>query len=354
MKNQLLASLQASLTASLKTSLKASLLGLLLACLPVSHAAAQTSSSVIDMVCFETTQGEFCVRLFPEDAPQTVANFLKYVNDGDYNNTFIHRSVPGFVIQSGGFSFDPNLGPQEVPKDPAVVNEFKRTNSRGTLAMAKSDGNPNSATSEWFVNLADNGPAGTNLPGLDSQNGGFTVFAEVVLGMNVVDSIASLPVLDLTSFLGPIFSDVPMLNYDNEIVATDFVTITRAYFTQRDPTPQPTAEDPFPTVETVVKYSSGAFFAPVQWTDGRLYNMLFAQDNTVTPPSYAFAVETTTIVLLNDKGQKRATFDGEFLTIPSVKVTGGIVTDVRLRLTDRRTLAFALESYNVYTGEVPL
>ncbi len=191
-------------------------------------------NELTEVVCLETSQGEFCLRLFPEkDAPQTVANFRKYVNDGDYNGTFIHRSIPVFVIQGGRYRFDSNLGPLEVPKDPPVVNEFKRSNTRGTVAMAKIDGNPNSATSEWFINLADNSA------NLDAQNGGFTVFAEIVIGMNVVDSIAQLPVLDLRGFLGDTFESVPMLNYDNEIVATDFVTIMRAYVTERDLTPAP-------------------------------------------------------------------------------------------------------------------
>src|SRR5688500_1999322 len=123
----------------MKNLLLAPLLGLLLLCLPLTQASAQ--GDVIDVVCFETTLGEFCVRLFPEDAPQTVANFLKYVNDGDFNGTFFHRNPQpyNFVLQGGGFSFIDGQGPVEVPKDPPVVNEFKRSNTRGTLAMAKAD-----------------------------------------------------------------------------------------------------------------------------------------------------------------------------------------------------------------------
>jgi peptidyl-prolyl cis-trans isomerase A (cyclophilin A) len=329
----------------MKNQLLASLLALLLVCLPLSQASAQ--SAVIDVVCFETNMGEFCVRLFPEEAPQNVANFLKYVNEGDYNNTFFHRSIPGFVLQGGGFSWNASFGPVEVPKDPPVVNEFNRSNTRGTLAMAKAEGNPNSATSEWFINLADNGA------NLDNQNGGFTVFGEVVIGMNIVDNMARQPVLNLANSLGGAFTNTPMLDFDQQFAATDFITITRAFQTQRDPS-APIGDDPFPNVSTTVNYSSAAFLAPVQWTDGNLYRMIFVQSTTILPPTYVFAVETKMITQLNDKGQSRATFDGTFLTIPSVKIPGGIVTDVRFRLTDSRTLEFTLESFNRYTGEQPL
>ncbi len=340
----------------MKNQVLASLLGLLLFCLPAARASAQ--DNLIDMVCFETNMGEFCVRLFPEEAPQTVANFLKYVNDGDYDGTFIHRSIPGFVLQGGGFYFDPNFGPIEVEKDPPVVNEFGRSNTPYTLAMAKADGDPNSATSEWFINLADNGPSGIgpdgeNLPGLDSQNGGFTVFAEVVVGHNVVDNMARQPAFDLINILGPIFRNTPLLDYDTNIVSTDFITINRAYQTQRDPDAG-TATDPFPNVTTTATFVNTAFFLPIQWPDGNLYRMLMVHDTETPAPDYIFTVETKLITLLNDKGQDRATFDGQFLRIPSVKITGGIVTDVVLQLTDSRTLEFKLLSFNRYTGEEPL
>lgn len=331
----------------MKNQLLASLLGLLLLCLPATQAAAQ--DNLIDVVCFETSLGEFCVRLFPEDAPQTVANFLTYVNDGRYNNTIIHRNpYPyNFVIQGGGFSFDNNTGPVAVRKDAPVVNEFKRSNTRYTLAMAKSDGNPNSATSEWFVNLSDNSS------NLDNQNGGFTVFAEVVIGRGVVDDIARQPVGTLESYFGAAFREVPLLNFDANIVSTDFVTVTRAYATQRDPN-APIGNDPFPNLTATATFSSFLFYSPVKWTDGRLYRMLFLHQVETPAPAYVFKVDTATITLHTDKGQSRATFDGEFLTIPSVKIPGGIITNVRLQLTDRRTLEFTLVSFDRYTGETPL
>lgn len=120
------------------------------------------------------------------DAPVTTDNFFQYVVDDFYDGTIFHRVVPGFVVQGGGFL--PGLIPQTGARPP-IVNEFSptRSNVRGTVAMAKVGGDPDSATSEFFFNLADNSA------NLDNQNGGFTVFANVVDGLDVVDAIAAVP-----------------------------------------------------------------------------------------------------------------------------------------------------------------
>ena len=145
----------------------------------------------------ETVVGTFNVELF-DDTPLTKANFLAYINAGRYTNTIIHRSVAGFVIQTGGYFS--RLPLEHIATFPAVQNEFRRSNLRGTLAMAKLGGDPNSATSEWFVNLSDNSA------NLDGQNGGFTVFGRVLgSGMQVVDTIAALPRYNI-----PGASDVPL------------------------------------------------------------------------------------------------------------------------------------------------
>jgi len=136
-------------------------------------------------VRLETSLGDIVFELV-DDAPVTTANFLQYVRDRFYDGTIFHRVVPGFVVQGGGFL--PGMVAQSGLRDP-IVNEFSpnRSNVRATVAMAKVGGNPDSATSQFFVNLADNSQ------NLDNQNGGFTVFARVVEGMDVVDAIAAVP-----------------------------------------------------------------------------------------------------------------------------------------------------------------
>jgi cyclophilin family peptidyl-prolyl cis-trans isomerase len=178
------------------------------------------------IVRLQTSLGAIDLTLYDTAAPRTVANFLAYVNSGRYVNSFIHRSVPGFVIQGGGYIWDDSQAiVLNVTANAAVVNEFSttRSNKRGTIAMAKAGGDPNSATSQWFINLADNGP----LPvGLDSQNGGFTVFGEVSAGsMAVVDAIARLPLVNE----GSPFDSLPLATpFNTAYKKANFVIINAA------------------------------------------------------------------------------------------------------------------------------
>jgi cyclophilin family peptidyl-prolyl cis-trans isomerase len=136
------------------------------------------------MIRFETTHGNFTVELFDKDAPLTVANFYAYVDSGFFDGTIFQRIVPGFVIQGGGLGaeFD-----QKQTKPP-VKNEGDNglRNERGTLSMARTDA-PHSATSQFFVNLADN-------EFLDHKPGrhGYAVFGRVVDGIEVIDKIAAV------------------------------------------------------------------------------------------------------------------------------------------------------------------
>lgn len=154
----------------------------------------------------KTTFGDVDVVLLTSSAPLTVANFLKYVGRGSYNNTMFHRSVPGFIVQTGGYTL---TGNNFIPiaQDAPVKNEYNISNTRGTLAMAKLGNNPNSATSEFFFNLADNSS------NLNSQNGGFTVFGRVANATSqaVIDRIASQPVPS-GIFQSP-WDSLPLYNY---------------------------------------------------------------------------------------------------------------------------------------------
>jgi peptidyl-prolyl cis-trans isomerase A (cyclophilin A) len=136
------------------------------------------------MIRFETSQGAFTVELFPKEAPITVENFLRYVDDGHFDGTIFHRIVPGFVIQGGGLTADFANKKTRAPIRNEAKNGLK--NTRGTLSMARTS-DINSATSQFFVNLADNafldhGP----------RDYGYAVFARVTEGMDVVDRIARL------------------------------------------------------------------------------------------------------------------------------------------------------------------
>jgi len=141
-------------------------------------------------VRMRTDFGDFFVNLTPENAPLTVANFLTYVNSGAYNDSYFHRNpAPGnFVLQGGEFFWPQGAaGPLNIPEIAPVMNEFNVSNTRGTVALAKLGGDPNSGTNNFFVNLADNGP------NLDNQNGGFTVFGTINdAGMEVIDAIVGL------------------------------------------------------------------------------------------------------------------------------------------------------------------
>ncbi len=155
-------------------------------------------------VVFDTSEGYIEVNLYDNATPKTVENFLSYVNDGTYDNSVIHRSVPGFIIQGGGFAFEGILDLTRLSTKASVINEPVYSNRRGTIAMAKLGNQPNSATNQWFFNLVDN----QNI--LDAQNGGFTVFGEVVEGMDIVEKISNISLCHLSS---P-FDDIPMSDYN--------------------------------------------------------------------------------------------------------------------------------------------
>ena len=150
-------------------------------------------------VIFETNRGDFIVELYPEKAPKTVANFMKYVDSGFYKDTIVHRGSTRFMIQGGGFSADMSEKQTLAP----IVNEAANglLNEPGTIAMARTS-DPNSATAQFFINLENNVPL--NFQGSDPDLIGYCVFGRVLKGMDVVREIGATP----TKNLGP-YSDVP-------------------------------------------------------------------------------------------------------------------------------------------------
>ena len=136
------------------------------------------------MLRFKTTAGDFTVELFSKEAPESSANFLKYVDDGHYDGTLFHRVIPNFMIQGGGFE----TGMEQKSTRPPIRNEATNglENLRGTLAMARTN-DIHSATAQFFINLIDNDFL-NHSPG----NYGYAVFGRVTSGMEVVDAIAGV------------------------------------------------------------------------------------------------------------------------------------------------------------------
>lgn len=180
---------------------------------------------VSDAVRMTTVLGAFDIALFGQQKPITVANFLNYVDQGRYfkidpsngqlASSFIHRKIPNFIIQGGGFlgtvtsSTNAALTPTSVLTFPPIQNEPGISNTRGTIAMAQFGSDANSATSQWFINLANN----TGLDVRTNNAGPYTVFGRVVgSGMTVVDAIAAVPHYNFSGS-GGAFSSLPLRNY---------------------------------------------------------------------------------------------------------------------------------------------
>lgn len=167
-----------------------------------------------------TSHGVIDIVLHEDKAPRSVANFLRYVDDGYYAGTIFHRVIRGFMLQGGGF--DAEL--QKKDTHPPIQNEANNglKNVRGTLAMARTN-DPHSATAQFFINHVDN--AYLDHSGETLRGWGYAVFGEVSAGMDVVDKIAAIP----TGASGPFRSDVP----------TETVTILKV---ERLPAAEPAAE----------------------------------------------------------------------------------------------------------------
>jgi len=186
------------------------------------------------VIRFNSVLGSFDVRMFDMETPLTVANILNYVNDGDFDDSIVHRVESDFtqqpdgsfvndpfVIQGGDWFFPEGGVLTQIPSDPAVQNEPGLSNLRGTVALARSS-QVNSGTNNWFVNTKDN-------VFLDNVNEGFTVFGRVVNGgMQVVDAIANLPKQTIFNQLNQSLGDTFPLHGDftNGLTRDNFVLFT--------------------------------------------------------------------------------------------------------------------------------
>jgi len=134
----------------------------------------------------ETSKGKFVIELFPEKAPETVKNFLNYVEAKYYDGTIFHRVIPNFMIQGGGFTSDMKRKSAGAPIKNEADNGLK--NDRGTIAMART-GDPHSATAQFFISSVNNDFL--NHKSKTQQGWGYVVFGKVITGMDVVDAISA-------------------------------------------------------------------------------------------------------------------------------------------------------------------
>ena len=279
------------------------------------------------VACFNSVSGQFCIEIFEAQAPVTTSNFISYTSSGAYTQGIFHRSVPGFVVQAGGYKIALNSNNQpslfSVNTFPPIANEFGISNTRGTVAMAKIADDPNSATSQWFVNLKDNSS------NLDHANGGFTVFGRIVFdGMNVIDAIASLPVVSVNQIL----KEIPLVNYD----ATKPTTLDNLV----------QISDVKITDVTGIFHAGSLNFAVDIGANSPGYrvNLKLIQDS----PDFIFELDPTSIEALSAKPANTAIFSTQdgLLTIPNVMIEPFIaVKNVVMRRSNPDSYQFRLENY---------
>ena len=198
--------------------------------------AALQAQSTNPTYRFVTNLGNINVILTPNTTPITVANFLSYVNSGAYNNVIFHRSVPGFVIQAGGYQYVPGAAyPNNVlaiTQLSPIMSEYGATNATGTIAMAltsSSSGatNINSGTSEWFFNLSNNNGGNANNTNLDSEM--FTVFGSIAsndaASLKVMNAIGSAQVIDESSLYGADFTTCPLGQGGSFLIVSSIVPV---------------------------------------------------------------------------------------------------------------------------------
>ncbi|KAF7775032.1 hypothetical protein PCIT_a1122 [Pseudoalteromonas citrea] len=209
----------------------------------ISALLGTSSTAFATIVEFQTSKGSFQVNLFDQTTPITVKNFLRYVEQGRYSDSIIHRSLPNSVLQGGGFKYEGNIPLDKIATYAPITNEPKLSNLRGTIAMAKLPREPNSATSQWYFNVTDNSSS------LDPGNGGYTVFGQVTTeeGMAVIDKISNLERCE----------KVPVINYtaeqcndvDIDPDGSNLIAVNSVVIIDSDPT---TADNLSPKTNTLI------------------------------------------------------------------------------------------------------
>lgn len=285
---------------------------------------APTFSWAGTVVRVNSQLGEFFIELSDDTTPITANNFLRYVNEGLYNGTFIHRLETGFVIQGGWLRF--NESPPTataIPNFGNIQNEFNISNQRGTIAMAKVPGDPNSANSQWFINLGNN-----NF--LDTVEGGFTVFGRVMgNGMQVVDTIAALQPFNLGTGL----TTVPLINFSAlPYLNRHFVNVNMSVAGKTDGPP------------AVFKPETGRMNI---FVDAGALGLLAVEFELISEvPEIKVKIDPAKMFPIDRRVDTMPVFDNATgrLTIPELRVNGEVAyRNVRFMLTDGEQLVFTLE-----------
>jgi peptidyl-prolyl cis-trans isomerase A (cyclophilin A) len=280
--------------------------------------------------------GDYSIELLDAITPVTVQNFLNYVNRGAYDGTYLHRVEDDFVVQGGAYRFVPYGDVVDVIQDLPIVNEFNLSNTRGTVALAKIPGDPNSATNQWFVNLSDNSAE------LDFQNEGFTVFGNVLGdGMAVLDAIDELPTFNLgvKATSTPFFTEA----YTSGL---DFVTMSVDVVSRFSEAPH-FFDDASGILLTSVNVDNGSQLASVS------LNLLASESGVV------FQVDPASVVTLAQNSSSIATYSttDNRLRLPTLEVnlqgTTSSAIDVVFVLSDAENLIFTLESFTTLQGLYP-
>ena len=291
--------------------------------------AASSAALNAQTLRFQTTLGGIDVILTPTATPMTVANFLTYVNSGAYNKTIIHRSLnaansagatPAFyLVQGGGYSLGPGNLPTLIPQNAPVNNEFKISNTRGTIAMAQYGGNINSATNQWYFNASDNSGS------LDSQD--FTVFGNVAndAGLAVMDAINGLVTYPANFGQDANFSNLPLQNYSCPNSTCPLVKPANYIFVN-----SVTPISPVDSAAGIEDSATAASVAANGISPGQIItlygtNLGPTQLTTLTLDStgkVASALETTQVLFNGIPGPMIFTSDGQIATVAPYEIAG--------------------------------
>ncbi len=309
-----------------------------------SGAAVTTAMAANPLVRVSTTYGDFTAELYQDRTPATVQNFLGYVDRGDYKRMVLHRVDKDFVIQAGSHQWKgdcvvsgvlpPACGPAFIPTQPEIVNEPGVSNVAGTLAMAKRDGFPNSATSQWFINLRDNAAT------LDPQNGGFTAFGRVLGdGMDVATRINQLSVIPVSNAI----SQLPVRDFDfaaSSAPSEKNLVLMNVWRVDR-----------FSSSLHVFEFRTGRLSTYVNaGTSGRLSMLLNVVGNTGSDTIFQIDPASVIPLAIEPEGMASFSMDDQRLRIPSVEVDDNgqvsVIRNVVLRMIDQASLRFVLESWD--------